>query len=54
VNLLFIIVAVIAVILLFTGGFVSSLNFLLYVGIILLVLAVIAFIIRALTGKKNV
>ena len=54
VNLLFIIVAVIAVILLFTGGFVSSLNFLLYVGIILLVLAVIAFIIRALTGKKSV
>jgi uncharacterized membrane protein len=53
VNLLFIIVAVIAVILLFTGGFVSSLNFLLYVGIILLVLAVIAFIIRALTGKKT-
>jgi len=54
VNLLFIIVAVIAIILLFTGGFVSSLNFLLYVGIILLVLAVIAFIVRALTGRKNV
>ncbi|SMQ71810.1 hypothetical protein [Agreia sp. VKM Ac-1783] len=53
-NLLFIIVAVIAIILLFTGGFVSSLNFLLYVGIILLVLAVIAFIVRALTGRKNV
>lgn len=53
-NLLFIIVAVIAVILLFTGGFVSSLNFLLYVGIILLVLAVIAFIVRALTGRRNV
>lgn len=53
-NLLFIIVAVIAVILLFTGGFVSSLNFLLYVGIILLVIAVIAFIVRALTGRKNV
>lgn len=53
-NLLFIIVAVIAVILLFTGGFVSSLNFLLYVGIILLVIAVIAFIVRALTGRKGV
>ncbi|WP_374947233.1 hypothetical protein [Agreia sp.] len=53
-NLLFIIVAVIAVILLFTGGFVSSLNFLLYVGIILLVIAIIAFIVRALTGRKNV
>jgi hypothetical protein len=53
-NLLFIIVAVIAVVLLITGGFVQSLNFLLWVGVILLVLAIIAFLIRTLTGKRSV
>jgi hypothetical protein len=53
-NILFIVVAVIAIILLLTGGFVSSLNFLLWVGIILLVLALIGFLIRALTGRRSV
>ena len=53
-NLLFIIIIVIAVILAITGGLVSSLNFLLWVGIILLVLAVIAFLIRSLTGRSRV
>jgi hypothetical protein len=54
VNILLIVIAVIAVILLFTGGFVSSLNFLLWVGLILLVLAVIVFLVRMLTGNKRV
>jgi hypothetical protein len=53
VNTLLIIVAIIAVILLFTGGFVQSLNFLLWVGIILLVLAVIVWLVRMLTGNKS-
>ncbi|GLK15991.1 MULTISPECIES: hypothetical protein [Herbiconiux] len=53
-NILVIIIAVIAVILLFTGGFVSSLNFLLYVGAILLVLAIIVFLVRFLTGNRRV
>ncbi len=53
-NILLIVIAVIAVILLFTGGFVSSLNFLLWVGLILLVLAVIVFLVRMLTGNKRV
>jgi hypothetical protein len=53
-NILLIIVAVIAIILLFTGGFVSSLNFLLWVGVILLVLAIIAFLVRLLTGSRRV
>jgi hypothetical protein len=52
-NILFIVVAVIAVILLFTGGFVQSLNFLLWVGLILLVLAVIAWLIRSMSGRRN-
>ncbi|HEX6953976.1 MAG TPA: hypothetical protein VF156_03770 [Agromyces sp.] len=53
-NILLIIVAIIAVILLFTGGLVESLQFLLWVGIVLLVLAVIVWLVRMLTGKKTV
>ncbi|MEC5170777.1 Zn-dependent membrane protease YugP, partial [Glaciihabitans sp. GrIS 2.15] len=45
-NILFVIVAIIAIVLLITGGFVQSLNFLLWVGVVLLILAVIAFLIR--------
>jgi hypothetical protein len=52
-NILLIVVVVVAVILLFTGGFVSSLNFLLWVGVVLLVLAVIAFLVRRLTGGRR-
>ena len=53
-NILLIIVAVIAIILLFTGGLVESLQFLLWVGIVLLVLAVIVWLVRMLTGSKRV
>jgi hypothetical protein len=53
-NILAIVIAVIAIILLFTGGFVSSLNFLLWVGIALLVIAVIVFLVRYLTGNRRV
>lgn len=52
-NLLFIIIIVIAVILAVTGGLVSSLNFLLWVGIVLLVIAVIAWLIRSLSGRSR-
>ena len=52
-NLLFIIVIVIAIILAITGGLVSSLNFLLWVGIVLLVIAVIAWLIRSLSGRSR-
>ncbi|GHD46304.1 hypothetical protein [Mycetocola manganoxydans] len=53
-NTLLIIIAVVAVILLFTGGFVQSLQFLIWVGVVLLVLAIIVFLLRALSGKKRV
>ena len=53
-NLLLIIIAIVAVVLLFTGGFVESLNFLLWVGIVLLVIAVIMFLIRSISGRKRV
>ncbi|HEV7849089.1 MAG TPA: hypothetical protein VGO88_07160 [Mycetocola sp.] len=52
-NTLLIVIAVIAVILLVTGGFVQSLQFLLWVGVVLLVLAVIVFLLRSLSGKKR-
>ncbi|GAA3861383.1 hypothetical protein GCM10022381_02160 [Leifsonia kafniensis] len=53
-NLLLIIIVIVAVVLLITGGFVQSLQFLLWVGIVLAIIAVILFIYRAMTGKKNV
>lgn len=51
-NLLVAIIAIVAVILLFTGGFVQSLNFLLWVGVVLLVIALIVFLLRFVTGRK--
>jgi hypothetical protein len=53
-NILVAIVAIIAVILLFTGGFVQSLNFLLWVGIVLLIIAAVVWLIRYLTGRRAV
>ena len=53
-NILLIIVGIIAVILLLTGGFVSTLHFLLWVGIVLLVIAVIVWLIRFITGRRTV
>lgn len=53
-NLLFIIIIIVAVVLAVTGGLVQSVNFLLWVGIVLLILAVIAFLIRSLSGRSRV
>jgi hypothetical protein len=53
-NLLFIIIIIVAIVLAVTGGLVSSVNFLLWVGIILLILAVIAWLIRSLSGRSRV
>ncbi|GAA4483802.1 hypothetical protein [Microbacterium panaciterrae] len=52
-NILFIVLIVIAIILAVTGGLVQSLNFLLWVGIVLLVLAVIAWLLRSVTGRRT-
>ena len=53
-NILFVIVAIIAIVLLITGGLVQSVNFLLWVGVVLLILAVIAFLIRMISGRRSV
>ncbi len=36
-----------------TGGFVPTLNFLLWVGVILLVIAVIVFLARTISGRRS-
>ena len=51
-NLLLIIFAIIAVVLLVTGGIVESLQFLIWVGIVLAVIAVIVFLLRTISGRK--
>jgi hypothetical protein len=51
-SLLAIIIAIIAIVLLITGGFVQSLNFLIWVGLVLFVIAVIAFLLRSISGRK--
>lgn len=50
---LLVIVALIAIVLLFVGGFVQAVQWLLWVGIILLILAVIAWLIRFISGRSN-
>ncbi|MCC8907068.1 MULTISPECIES: hypothetical protein [unclassified Curtobacterium] len=52
-NPLLIILAVIAVILLFVGGFTASLKFLLWVGLVLLIVAVVLWLVRTLTGRRS-
>ncbi|MFB6612505.1 hypothetical protein ACFCVO_19450 [Agromyces sp. NPDC056379] len=52
-NILLIIVVIVAVILAITGGFVQSLNFLLWVGLVLLAIAVIAWLIRMIAGRNS-
>ncbi len=53
-NILLVIIAVIAIVLLLTGGFVQSLNFLLWVGIVLAIIAVIVFLARVISGRRSV
>jgi hypothetical protein len=52
-NTLLIVIIVIAIILAITGGLVQSLQFLLWVGVVLLVIAIIVWLLRSLSGKKR-
>ena len=51
---LFILLIVIAVILLFIGGFVEAVKFLLWIGIILLIIGVIGWLFRYISGRRTV
>ena len=53
-NSLFVILAIVAIVLLFVGGFVQAVNFLLWVGLILLIVSVIAWLVRYLSGRRTV
>jgi len=44
---------IVAIILLLVGGFIQALQFLLWVGAVLLVIAVIAWAIRSLSGRSR-
>lgn len=52
-NILLIIIIVIAVVLAITGGLVQSLQFLLWIGLVLLAIAVIAWLIRSISGRSR-
>lgn len=52
-NGLLIAVIVIAIILALVGGFVEAVNFLLWVGLVLLIIAVIAWLFRSIAGRRG-
>jgi hypothetical protein len=51
-NILLIVIAVVAVALLITGGVGSSLHFLLWVGAVLLIIAIIIALLRFISGRR--
>ena len=52
-NILLVIVIVVAVILAITGGLVQSLQFLLWVGIVLAIIAIIVWLVRLMSGRSS-
>ncbi|MDJ0315183.1 hypothetical protein [Arthrobacter sp. H35-D1] len=52
-NVLVIAIAVIAIILLFVGGFSTAVHWLLWVGIVLLIIAAIVWLLRFIGGRKS-
>ncbi|HEY9477049.1 MAG TPA: hypothetical protein VIQ26_01305 [Microbacteriaceae bacterium] len=50
---LLVILAIIGVVLLFVGGFVEAVKFLLWIGILLLVIAVIVWLVRSISGRST-
>lgn len=51
-SIAMIVIVTIAIILAVTGSLVQSLNFLIWVGVALFVLAVISLLLRAIAGRK--
>jgi hypothetical protein len=51
-SIAMIVIITIAIILAITGSLVQSLNFLIWVGLVLFVLAVISLLLRAISGRK--
>ena len=53
-NILVGVIALIAIVLLITGGIGSTLHFLVWIGGVLLVIAIIIFLVRLITGRRSV
>ncbi len=51
-NTLLIIAAILAVVLLIVGGIIEAVQFLLWVGLVLLIVAAIAFLLRVISGRR--
>ncbi len=52
-NIFLIIIGVIAIVLFITGGLVQSLNFLIWVAVVLLVIAAISWLVRYISGRST-
>lgn len=52
-NIFLIIIVIVAIILLFTGGFISAVQWLLWVGIVLALIAIIVWLFRVISGRKR-
>jgi hypothetical protein len=50
---LFIILAIVAIVLILFGGFVQAVQWLIWVGIILLAIAIIAWLLRYISGRNS-
>ncbi|GAB2563189.1 hypothetical protein GCM10027033_19870 [Leucobacter ruminantium] len=52
-NGIFIFIIIVAIVLAIVGGLVKAVNFLLWVGIILAILALIGWLLRSLSGRNR-
>ncbi|MFT2817526.1 hypothetical protein [Leifsonia sp. A12D58] len=52
-NILLVVIIVVAIVLAITGGMVQSLNFLLWVGIVLAIIAIIVWLVRMMSGRST-
>lgn len=52
-NSLVAIIAIAAIVLLLLGGFVEAVNFLLWVGLVLLIIAAIVWLMRFISGRRT-
>lgn len=52
-NSLIVIIALIAIVLLFVGGFVEAVQWLLWVGIVMLIISAIVWLMRYISGRRT-
>lgn len=52
-NILLILLIIVAIALFIVGGFVEAVNFLIWVAVALVVIAIIAWAIRAISGRRQ-